>query len=213
MYFILLIYKKVITKINMNGNISEEILLFQSFARLLYNSYRIINEYKEQEDNLNYYENANEIFKSIIEDDLNLIKHYNKCCFILFGNDENFCGRFSIKYLKKSIKIIKKHYNEFVNYLTDDDELFDFFTYIFEPVLNNMYDEYIEDLKNENERKLKSFISSDILENNDCSICMESIYKPDLKIIKFDCNHIFHYDCIFNWFMEKQCCPICRKEF
>lgn len=66
------------------------------------------------------------------------IKYYNKCCYILFGNDENFCGRFSIKYIKKANKIIKKHYEEFVTYLTEDEELLQFFDYIFEPILKNM---------------------------------------------------------------------------
>lgn len=40
------------------------------------------------------------------------------------------------------------------------------------------------------------------METENCSICMDTIGTN--KIVNFDCNHCFHYDCIFNWFMEKQ---------
>ena len=197
------------------NNISDEILLFRSFARLLYSSYRIYNQYKDQR--INYYENANQIFQEIIEDDENSISYYNKCCFVLFGNDENFCGRFSTDYLKKAKNILNKHYNELLGFLTESNELVDFFEFIYEPVIINLYNEYIEELQNENETKLKSFMFLDEnVDKQNCSICMESmieIESKEKKIIKFDCNHYFHYDCIFKWFMEKQCCPICRKEF
>lgn len=195
-----------------DNHIPDEILLLRSFTRLLYNSYRIYNDFKDEEENVNYYENANHVFKEIIEDDLILIKNYNKCCFVLFGDDENFCGRFSIKYIKKAIKIIKKNYNEFIMHFNKEEQLLNFFDYIFEPVLKNMYDEYIQNLKSENEKILENFIFSCDETQNDCTICMESFAKNNC-CVKFDCNHIFHYDCISNWFMEKQCCPICRKEF
>lgn len=198
----------------MNNNVSDlsdEILLIRSFTRLLYNSYMIFNENKEEQ--INYYENANEIFKEIIEDNKDYIKYYNRCCFVLLGNDENFCGRFSIKYLKKSHNIFETNYDEIVNCLSEKDELLNFFCFIFEPVIVNLYDEYIQDLKNENKRKIYGYIISNAGKKNekDCSICMESIGLE--KTVKFDCNHMFHYDCIFKWFMEKQCCPVCRKEF
>ena len=49
------------------------------------------------------------------------------------------------------------------------------------------------------------------LENliNECSICLEQ-YKLNEKIIKLDCEHIFHKSCINLWFQNNNSCPICR---
>ena len=58
--------------------------------------------------------------------------------------------------------------------------------------------------------KLKSFKSeNDLLE--DCSICLNNLSKNQ-KIIKLNCNHLYHKECIINWFKKdnENTCPLCR---
>ena len=43
---------------------------------------------------------------------------------------------------------------------------------------------------------------------NECCICLEYF---ESKIIKLDCNHLFHYKCINKWRKINNKCPICRK--
>lgn len=42
---------------------------------------------------------------------------------------------------------------------------------------------------------------------NDCSICLE---KNEGSIIKLNCGHIFHRECIELWIKNKSNCPNCR---
>lgn len=48
-----------------------------------------------------------------------------------------------------------------------------------------------------------------------CSICQSDFEESD-EIPKFDCNHLFHKECIFKWFSQKgkdnNKCPNCREE-
>lgn len=46
--------------------------------------------------------------------------------------------------------------------------------------------------------------------NSDCSICLESIKKSEHRIILKRCKHQFHKDCIMNWILQKNSCPLCR---
>ena len=45
----------------------------------------------------------------------------------------------------------------------------------------------------------------------ECIICFES-YKKDDKVVKLTCDgrHIFHSDCIGEWFKNREACPICN---
>jgi hypothetical protein len=42
---------------------------------------------------------------------------------------------------------------------------------------------------------------------NTCCICHDN---ENLEIIKTDCGHNFHNDCIANWIIKNDSCPCCR---
>jgi hypothetical protein len=46
--------------------------------------------------------------------------------------------------------------------------------------------------------------------SNTCSICITD-FTPDEKIVKLECEHTFHIDCIKQWFKQDHICPLCRK--
>lgn len=47
------------------------------------------------------------------------------------------------------------------------------------------------------------------MDENNCSICLDN-YSPDKKEIMLDCNHKFHFDCLFMWTLKNNTCPYCR---
>ena len=46
---------------------------------------------------------------------------------------------------------------------------------------------------------------------NSCTICIEE-FKEEYYIVKLDCGHLFHEECISEWGLYKQECPVCKKE-
>lgn len=46
-------------------------------------------------------------------------------------------------------------------------------------------------------------------EKRNCVICMSQFDKGD-KIITILCCHLYHSECILNWFKTKNTCPICK---
>jgi hypothetical protein len=46
-----------------------------------------------------------------------------------------------------------------------------------------------------------------------CSICLEDISQGARVRSLNECSHIFHSVCIDKWFLEKSCCPTCRREY
>ncbi len=42
-----------------------------------------------------------------------------------------------------------------------------------------------------------------------CSICLDN-YKKKEKIIRLDCQHMFHKKCFQEWLKTGQTCPLCR---
>ena len=51
---------------------------------------------------------------------------------------------------------------------------------------------------------------TDILSSDECSICLDK-FKKDDKIIKLNCSHTYHFQCITQWFKQDITCPICRQ--
>jgi hypothetical protein len=43
-----------------------------------------------------------------------------------------------------------------------------------------------------------------------CCICLDE-YQPDTIVHMLPCNHIFHRDCISEWFQKQLKCPLCQK--
>ena len=58
-------------------------------------------------------------------------------------------------------------------------------------------------------RSLKEKIFTDNVDIT-CSICLEDFKKQD-KYIEFKCEHIYHKECIKEWFKKQNNCPNCRK--
>ena len=41
----------------------------------------------------------------------------------------------------------------------------------------------------------------------ECSICLDTIQKG----VQMNCTHVYHIDCITQWNVIKNQCPLCRK--
>ena len=42
-----------------------------------------------------------------------------------------------------------------------------------------------------------------------CSVCLDAEAEPNIRV-RLSCGHIFHRDCVTQWFREHSDCPICR---
>lgn len=55
------------------------------------------------------------------------------------------------------------------------------------------------------------FIQKSPEQDNDCSICFESLKDEDM--FKTHCGHTYHPRCLHSWLNRKQNCPVCRSTF
>ncbi|KAJ8770660.1 hypothetical protein K2173_021307 [Erythroxylum novogranatense] len=51
--------------------------------------------------------------------------------------------------------------------------------------------------------------NSSLREEEPCCICQEQFADGE-NVSKLDCGHLFHFDCIKQWLVEKNACPICK---
>jgi hypothetical protein len=49
-------------------------------------------------------------------------------------------------------------------------------------------------------------------EENLCAICRD-IFHVGERAKRLPCSHIYHEECILDWFLHKVSCPLCRREF
>lgn len=52
-------------------------------------------------------------------------------------------------------------------------------------------------------------INSDIVNENVCPICRESI---ETNLHSLSCGHNFHVNCVVEWFRNSPTCPMCRSQ-
>lgn len=71
------------------------------------------------------------------------------------------------------------------------------------------------------DEQLKSYIQTKEnppTDDDDCAICLDELTSCQIqsqKVIKLECGHIFHYQCVYEWFVsrKRQVCPLCKKDF
>ena len=155
----------------------------------------------------NYYEFANDIFRSFIGNSAEAIESYNYCCGYILGTYHDFTGRFTEDFITKFIEIVNSNQNEvIINIL---ERHLDFFTNILYPVILNMNDNIMQEKKIIAVQILQKYIAPTNTEiAHTCTICIECINNS--RHVVFPCNHVHHYDCIIEWFYNKHDCPNCR---
>ncbi|KAK7364103.1 hypothetical protein VNO80_12497 [Phaseolus coccineus] len=71
-----------------------------------------------------------------------------------------------------------------------------------------------EDEMGHNIRKVKLSSSNDASkdqEGKNCSVCQEE-YEPHDELGKLKCDHSYHFQCIKQWLVQKNFCPVCKQE-
>ena len=155
----------------------------------------------------NYFENANEIFKSIIGNSLDAIASYNYCCRYILGRYNDFVGRFTDEYITLFTDILYSNQNEVI--INMEEQHFDFFTNIMNPIIMSLNDNIIQEKKMRAVQILQKYLAPSGSETDAvCTTCIECINNS--KRVVFPCNHEHHYDCILEWFYTKHICPNCR---
>ncbi len=41
-----------------------------------------------------------------------------------------------------------------------------------------------------------------------CAICLNNFVIPN-KVAELNCRHLYHYQCILKWLVERRSCPLC----
>ena len=51
--------------------------------------------------------------------------------------------------------------------------------------------------------------NDNVCKTKNCSICLETL---DNDLVKTTCGHIYHNNCLIDWYKKKQTCPLCNEE-
>ncbi len=74
------------------------------------------------------------------------------------------------------------------------------------------FEDVIVSLTDDEFNQLTCYECNDENNEKDCNICIECFNKGD-SIVKLNCNHEFHKDCIKKWLCNNSTkCPVCRVE-
>jgi hypothetical protein len=59
---------------------------------------------------------------------------------------------------------------------------------------------------------INCFLTNEHFNHDDpCTICFDK-FEKNVIVLKTNCDHIFHIDCIYKWNKQKNSCPICRNK-
>jgi endogenous inhibitor of DNA gyrase (YacG/DUF329 family) len=53
----------------------------------------------------------------------------------------------------------------------------------------------------------------DLLKVIDCAVCHQKVDKNQESITCSFCGTIFHYNCVSNWLLQHNACPLCQNRF
>ncbi|KAI5441607.1 hypothetical protein KIW84_010894 [Lathyrus oleraceus] len=71
-----------------------------------------------------------------------------------------------------------------------------------------------EDEMRHNIKKIKVLVSNDMSKHQidkKCTICQEE-YELDDELGMLNCEHCYHFQCIKQWLVLKNFCPVCKQE-
>ncbi|KAI3959792.1 hypothetical protein MKW98_029829 [Papaver atlanticum] len=65
-------------------------------------------------------------------------------------------------------------------------------------------------------RELKTRVCTTSVESAEeeteiCTICQDGYENMD-KVATLDCKHEYHQDCITQWLLQKNVCPVCNRQ-
>ena len=76
-----------------------------------------------------------------------------------------------------------------------------------------------DNFTNNNTGKIKNLSKSFCLNNDadirkkpSCMICLENLNIGDRIVFLNNCRHLFHDSCCFDWFSNKNYCPVCKND-
>jgi len=153
------------------------------------------------QNNINIQQNSANNFFNIINQDMNL-NYYN---FNQFTNLSNLANE-DLDDLPDLINMNEEPNNGPILYTTFSLNPLSHNNYVYEDVKIILSEEQFNNLE------CKHFKELHLNENKECLICIEDFNDED-DVIKIQCNHIFHKNCIKSWVCEESNkCPICRVE-
>jgi len=163
-----------------------------------------INDQSINTSEINIPMNNNENINDIINFFDNFISNYSNNIFLDRINQD--LSYIASEYINIS-ELNNTDYNDLPDLIDDNNN-------VINNVINNNYEDIKIVLNEDQFNKLDSFYYKDkCCECSDeCLICIEN-FEDESHLVKLNCNHVFHKNCIKNWICnENNKCPICRIE-